>query len=248
MKLLYAALVIATLSVCTPSHGQAKPDKAATPAPKSAYFVDLTVLDLGVLLPEPPAVGSPRNNADLAELHRLEQIRTPAQIAAAKADEAEQDIFSYATVLGPGFTPANLPITSAFSANVHNDESVVAAAIKPYFHRPRPYQTDATLHPVCGLTDQPNSYPSGHSLSGYLLAFALIEIVPEKRLEILARADDYAHNRLICGVHHPSDVEASRGVAYAVFGYMLATPRFQRDLAAARDETRARLALAPPQK
>ena len=71
----------------------------------------------------------------------------------------------------------------------------------------------------------------------------LAEIVPEKRDAILARADEYAHNRLVCGVHHASDVEASRRVAYVVFGYMMATPKFQSDLAAARAETRAKLGL-----
>ena len=108
--------------------------------------------------------------------------------------------------------------------------------MKQYFQRPRPYQTDSTLHPVCELKQTHDSYPSGHGLTGYLEAFTLAELVPEKRPEILARADDYAHSRLACGVHYPSDIEASRRVAYVVFGYMLATPRFQRDLAQARGE------------
>jgi acid phosphatase (class A) len=96
------------------------------------------------------------------------------------------------------------------------------------------------------VTDVPNSYPSGHALTGYLEGLTLAEMVPEKRDEILVRADDYAHNRLVCGVHHASDVEASRRVAYVVFGYMLATPRFQSDLAAAKAETRAKLGLGEP--
>jgi len=100
-----------------------------------------------------------------------------------------------------------------------------------------------SLHPVCKLNAEPTSYPSGHTLSGYLLAFALVEMVPEKSKEILARADDYAHNRIVCGVHYPSDVEASHRVAYAMFGYMMASPRFQRELAVARLETRQRLGL-----
>jgi len=48
-----------------------------------------------------------------------------------------------------------------------------------------------SLHPVCKLNAEPTSYPSGHTLSGYLLAFALVEMVPEKSKEILARAADY---------------------------------------------------------
>ena len=115
--------------------------------------------------------------------------------------------------------------------------------LKAAFHRPRPYQFDTTLHPVCKTSEVPDSYPSGHGVSGYLLAFTVAQIVPEKRTEILARADEYAHNRLVCGVHYPSDLAASRSVAYAVFGYMMATPRFQVDLAAARTETRKKLGL-----
>jgi acid phosphatase (class A) len=227
---------------------QNKEDQALVPtAPKiarTAYYVDPMVLNIGVLLPPPPAIDSAENRADLTELHRIEQTRTPEQVVKAKADEAEEDMFVFKTVFGPGFTPEALPITAALGVHVKNEQGVVGNQLKLYYQRPRPYQTDATLHPVCELKTQHDSYPSGHGLTGYLEAFTLAEIAPEKRTEILARADDYAHDRLVCGVHYPTDIEASRRVAYAVFGYMLATPRFQRDLAAAREEMRGKLGLA----
>jgi acid phosphatase (class A) len=77
-----------------------------------------------------------------------------------------------------------------------------------------------------------------------------VQLVPEKRQQILDRADEYVHNRLICGVHYASDIEASRRVAYAIFGSLVASPNFQRDLAAAREETRRKLglSLAAPQQ
>jgi acid phosphatase (class A) len=221
-----------------------KPAKPAGAAPKAAYYIDPSVLQLPVLIPDPPAPGSAANQAELAELHRIEAARTPAQVSAAKADEAEEDMFAYKTVLGPGFNPDALPVTAELGVHVKNEQSVAGGALKTVFSRPRPYQTDKTLHPVCALTEAPNSYPSGHALTGYLEALTLAEIVPEKRTEILARADDYAHNRLVCGVHYPSDIEASRRVAYVVFGYMLATPKFQHDLAAAKAEARFKLGLA----
>lgn len=208
---------------------------------RMAYFIDASVLDMGDLLPPPAAVGSPANDVELAELHRIEQTRTPEQVAQAKADDAEEDMFIFKTVFGPNFNPAALPLTAALGEHVKNEQGIVGAQLKSFFQRPRPYQTDATLHPVCELTQAHNAYPSGHSLTGYLEAFTLAEMVPEKRLEILARADEYAYNRMVCGVHYRSDIEASRRASYAVFGYMLATPRFQRDLAAAREEMRAKL-------
>jgi acid phosphatase (class A) len=226
-----------------PAHAQTpKPPKPAAP-PKAAYYIDPAVLDLPALFPDPPAVGSAENDAQLAELHRIERTRTPAQVAAAKADEANENLFLYSTVLGPSFTADALPLTAALGAHVKNEGSVAGGALKSVFARPRPYQTDKTLHPACDTTDVPNSYPSGHALTGYLDGLTLAEIVPEKRTQILARADEYAHQRLVCGVHYPSDVEASRRVAYVVFGYMMATPKFQHDLAAARAETRAKLNL-----
>jgi acid phosphatase (class A) len=238
------ATALVAISVCAMGGAQEKPAKGAAAAPKSAYYIDTSVLGMGLLVQPPPAQDSALTKAELAEVHRVEQTRTPEQVAAAQADDKEEDIFSYRNVMGDGFAAESLPVTAAFSAHVHNEESVVGAPLKKKFQRPRPFQFDGTLHPVCALNAEATSYPSGHALSGYLLAFALVEIIPEKSQQILARADAYAHNRIVCGVHYPSDVEASRRIALAMFGYMMASPRFQKDLAAARIETRQRLGLA----
>ncbi len=218
--------------------------QTAKPAP-SPYYFDPQVLRLFPLLPPPPSPSSATTREELALLHRIEATRTPAEVAAAQADDDEEDIFSYRGVAGEGFTAAELPLTAALSAHVHNEEGAASDELKRLFARPRPYQADATLHPVCKTTTAFNSYPSGHTLSGYLLAFTLIQMLPEKKQQILDRADDYAHNRLVCGVHYPSDLEASRKTAYAIFGYMMATPRFARELQAARTEVRTHLGLTP---
>ncbi len=244
MKRMFAVGVCGWALLLAPMGASAQAMKAAKPAgaaPKLPYYIDPVVLQLPSLIPNPPALGSAANQAELAELHRIEAARTPAQVAAARADEDEEDLFAYKTVFGPGFNPTALPVTAELGAHVKNEQSVAGSALKAIFARPRPYQTDKTLHPVCALTDAPNSYPSGHALTGYLEGLTLAELVPEKRTAILARADDYAHNRMVCGVHYASDLEASRRVAYVVFGYMLATPRFQHDLAAAKAEMRAKL-------
>jgi acid phosphatase (class A) len=216
----------------------------------SAYYLESLPLHLDLILPLPPARNSATTAAELTELHHIEASRTQGQITQAQADDHEQDIFIFKTVLGPGFTAEALPITAALSAHVHKDEGAAGDPLKNIYRRPRPYQVDNTLHPVCALTSEPTSYPSGHSLSGYLLAFTLVQLVPEKREQIFERVDEYVHNRLICGVHYASDTEASRKAAYAIFGSLLASPRFQQDLAAARQETRRQLGLplaAPPQ-
>jgi acid phosphatase (class A) len=214
-----------------------------TPTAHASYYLDPLPLHLDLILPPPPARGSATSAAELTELHRIESVRTPAQVTQAEADDHEEDIFIFKTVLGPHFTAEALPITAALSAHVRKDEAAASSPLKSIYRRPRPYQVDSTLHPVCPLNPEPTSYPSGHSLSGYLLAFTLVQLVPEKRQEIFARVDEYVHNRLICGVHYASDTEASRRVAYVIFGSLVASPRFQQDLIAAREETRTKLGL-----
>jgi acid phosphatase (class A) len=242
-----AAMLMALL-VPTGVHGQTQRLEPAVasgkvPATHTGYFFDPTILDLTLILPPPPAQDSDITKAELADIHRIEKQRTPQQIAQAQADDKEEDIFIFKAALGPNFTADQLPLTTAFSGHVRLDEGAAGKPLKTSFSRPRPYQFDSSLHPVCELTKETNSYPSGHTLSGYLLAFTLVQIVPEKREQIMKRADEYANNRIVCGVHYPSDVQASHLVAYIVFGYMMANPRFQKELAIAREETRLRLGL-----
>jgi len=218
---------------------------SAQAPPKAPVFITTDQLDAISILPTPPAAGSARARAELTEVHRLQDARQPAEIAHVKADDGEEDIFVYKTVLGDGFNAAALPQTSLLSAHVHNDESVIVNPAKEFFKKRRPFNTDATVKPVCKTNANVDDYgyPSGHATTGYLEALTLILIVPEKRDEILARADDYAHSRVVCGVHYPSDTEASRLVAYSMMGIIRNNPQFRKELEAARAETRKALGL-----
>jgi acid phosphatase (class A) len=80
-------------------------------------------------------------------------------------------------------------------------------------------------------------------MAGYMLALTLIDMVPEKRDAILARAEDYGNNRLICGVQYRSDLQASKLLAYSVHAVMSNNPQYQKELAAAKLELRQALGL-----
>ena len=197
------------------------------------------------ILASPPADVSEPGKAELAELHRLEAARTPDEAAQAKWDDENEHIFIYKTVFGEKFTADQLPGVAAFGKRVRNDEGINANIAKETFQRIRPYNFDKSLHPVCATKTKNDSYPSGHATSGYLLALSLIQMAPEMRDAILARAEKYAHNRLICGVHYRSDVEASKLLAYTVHAIMAQDPQYKLELAAATSELRAALGLQP---
>lgn len=195
------------------------------------------------ILPAPPAVDSAVTRAELQELHRIQSSRTSGEEAQARADAEDESLFIYKSVLGEKFNPAALPLTAAFGQRVKHDEAVNADPVKQAFHRVRPYNLDKSLKPVCKTTTKDNSYPSGHSTAGYLAALTLIDMVPEQRDAILARADAYAHNRLVCGVHYPSDIAAAKLLAYSAHAVMGTNPQYLSELAAARLELRKQLGL-----
>jgi len=207
---------------------------------RTPVFVSPEQLDVAAVLPSPPAGNSPEAKAEMAELHRLQESRSRSQIEHAKADEGEEDIFIFKDVVGEKFRREAFPLTAALSDHVHNDGSFIVNPAKTYFHRPRPYQFDTTLKPVCKTTASTTdyAYPSGHATTGYLEALVLTLMVPEKRDAILARADDYAHSRLVCGVHYPTDTLSGKDVAYAMIGIMMGNPQFKKELEAAKAEIR----------
>jgi acid phosphatase (class A) len=228
--------IAATISILLPLFSPALARDANFVTPEQSRPLDI--------LATPPAPGSKTSDAELAELHRIEAARTPEDVARAKADDENQTIFLFETVFGDKFNKANLPAVDALGARLKADESANTGAAKEAFHRVRPYNLDKTLHPVCKTKSKDDSYPSGHTTVGYLMGLALIDLVPERRDDILARADDYAHNRLVCGVHFASDLAAARLVAYAVHAIMRLDPEYQKAAAAARAELRGALGLA----
>lgn len=203
-------------------------------------FITPDQLDPSLILPNPPADHTPAGDAELAEVHRLQDARTPADVAHAQADDVQEDIFIYRTVIGENFVAENLPQTALLSAHLHSDESLIGNVPKKYFQKLRPFNFDSTVKPVCKTKSNRDDYgyPSGHALTGYLEALALIRILPEKRDAILARADDYAHSRVVCGVHYPSDIAASKLTAYAMMGIIMNNAQFRKELEAARQEVR----------
>jgi acid phosphatase (class A) len=212
----------------------------------SAYF-DTSELDLTRLLPPAPANDSAETRADLEQMLKVQQTRSAAQSERARADVAAT-IYRLSDALGnpAGFNARSLPLTDAMFRKVLASELAVVGVAKKYYARPRPFLLDTKLEP---LIEKPNdgSYPSGHSSWVRAVALVLADMVPERRAQIIARANEYAYNRVVVGVHYPSDVEAGKLAGTAIAAALLASPDFRRDLAAATTELRQALNLpAPP--
>lgn len=217
----------------------------ADPRPDGAYVKSADV-DLVALLPPPPVAGSAEDKADAAAVHAYEKARTPETSERAKADN-EMTIFRLASVvLGPDFTPEKLPVTTAFFAKVKLDSGQPSEAIKAFYNRPRPGLADPTLQPLLPLPKNP-AYPSGHTTWARMNAIVLSAMVPEKKAEIFARADEYSDDRIVAGVHYPTDVAAGKIAGSLIAQKQLENPAFHQDFEAAKTELRSVLKLAATQ-
>jgi acid phosphatase (class A) len=206
----------------------------------AGYYLEPGDADLEWVLPPPPAPDSPEGRADLAAVLNAQRSRTPREIAEARADSVES-IFRFADVMGPSFTAAKLPFTKDFFDRVMGDEDAAIDLAKTHFNRRRPSFESAEVHPV--VPDGGPSYPSGHAAFAYLTAIILGAMVPEKASDIFERADRFAHNRVVGGVHFPTDLRAGMVAASVIANVMLHNAGFMHDFRIARSEVRSDLGL-----
>ena len=194
------------------------------------------------LLPPPPDAASAAQQRDLAAVLEVQERRTPDQIKRAIADD-ELSIFRFQDVLGPAFTAERLPVTVQFFKRVHIDARLVINASKDAWHRPRPFLVSPEVKPLGEKPRTQWSYPSGTTIFGSVTAIILANMVPEKRAQLFARADEYGANRVVLGVHYPTDVEASRIAGTVIAAALMQDPAFTAEFTSARAELRAALGL-----
>lgn len=185
----------------------------------------------------PPEFPSADGGADLAA---SQQSFSAERIAQASRDDCLDPFFAFETVMPDWFTRANLPRTAAlFDAFVYDVEPVTGEAKREWARR-RPFLLDETVARCADVElshlRTSGAYPSGHAARGWGFALILAEIAPERASEILQRGREYGDSRVVCGVHWPSDVEAGRMAASAVYARLHADRRFTRLLADARRE------------
>lgn len=215
---------------------------AALHAEDAKSYADAKEVNLLLLLPPPPANDSAQMKAELGELLTIQVTRTKEMEARAIAD-AKENIWRFADVVdNPKFAPDNLPKFTAFFDRVVETEPAVVDPAKDVWKRPRPHIYSDLVHPVVPRSKS-GSYPSGHATIGTLMGIELANMLPEKRAAIMARAWEFGQNRVVGGIHYPSDIEMGR-ISGTVIAQTISThPDFKEEFEAAKAELRATLGL-----
>jgi hypothetical protein len=182
---------------------------------------------------EPPAPGSDAAKADLAIVLWEQQRRTADDVKRAKAEE-RFTLAAFAEALGPGFDPARYPRTAALLERAGADSHDASSALKKRFNRKRPFVAYPDLvHPAIMLEPSP-SFPSGHATRSAFFALLLAQLAPERKPELIARGAQIAIDRVIGGVHWPSDIEAGQRLGRKLAEDLLTTDAYARAIAEVR--------------
>ena len=86
------------------------------------------------------------------------------------------------------------------------------------------------------LANHYNSYPSGHTATGWGLALVMAEMWPALQDTILRRGFEFGENRVIVGAHWQSDVSAGYLCGAAAVARAHTNPALEADIRAAREE------------
>ena len=230
-----AAAIIATLAIAGGVYWWLQHDR-------HTYLTGVTV-DFVEIFAAPPAPDSLATRRELDELLELQRTRTPAEVAAARADRKTEIQRFYVALGFPEDANPDLPLLLALADRVEDDTRPYVRAAKEKFRRLRPYKIEPRMEPCISHVQGDLSYPSGHANFGYVMAYVLRDLVPERETRLIARADEFARQRMVCGVHFASDIEAGREGASWLVAMLDGSKEYRKDANAAMAELRAALKL-----
>jgi membrane-associated phospholipid phosphatase len=174
--------------------------------------------------PPPPAFGSPGYLADLAEVRRLSDTRTPEQLQIAQFWASGYGAGGPAGYFGAAavelITRQHLDERRAARvlATLHMaimDASIGCYEAKYRYWYLRPYQADPAITTPVGKPNFP-SYPSAHSCLSAAAGGVLGALFPTAADDLRAKVEEAGVSRLYAGLHFRFDVTAGQALGVGV--------------------------------
>jgi acid phosphatase (class A) len=210
---------------------------AAQGAEQQVRYLSPKAVQARYLLPAPPSAGSDEYKAEIDEMLALQGRRSDVQVKQFRAQES-LGLGAFMDIMPDWCTPDNLPKLKTLIKTVSKAASGPVDNGKNYFKRARPFREDNRIQPL-GTRDQEFAYPSGHATRGILYAKILAQLEPDKADVLMERGRQIGWNRVIGGMHHPSDIAAGRVLGQAIARALLRDADFKAELKDVKDEYEA---------
>ncbi|MEQ1919064.1 MAG: nucleoside hydrolase [Elusimicrobiota bacterium] len=208
----------------------AKPDAPVKASPgfwaDAPIYVDYEQFK-SIEFPGPPSPDSERDRQDLQSVRDWQAKRSPQDCARA-ARETMPDYNHLMSEVTPFPRPLP-PEAKSFFWRVRSDAARATSVLKKRFHHARPYARGDGFTP-CIRREVEDSYPSGHAVIARIFAHILSDLDARGKKSYYARADEAGLDRVLAGVHYPSDIQAGKDFADLVYAKLSVNPDFRRDL------------------
>lgn len=188
---------------------------------------------------DPPQPGTGPFENDTYYYHFGKAQRETPRGAQAALDEVQWTSKAFSGAAGFAISPEVSPEIFKLAEGARKDARIVNRTAKKHFKRIRPYVyfSEPSISPENDEEYKTSySYPSGHSVRGWVYALTLSLVVPDSTEALFKRAQEYAINRVICGRHYKSDIDASLVEATAVMSRLMCNKAFTKQLKKARKE------------
>jgi acid phosphatase (class A) len=206
--------------------------KKARSASAQAYYVPADRLE-AARFPPPPAADSDAQKEDMALILDWRGKRTQAD-----CDRANRTFYVTFDFLWGENSPFPRPTPAGaqdFFGRIDSDIGAAVRSMKERYRRPRPDIARPCPGPNSRMKKAGNySYPSTHAAISRVFAAVLADIAPERKAEFIARADALARDRVIIGVHYPTDIDAGKLFGEIFHTELLKSEAYRGDLEKAR--------------
>ena len=235
MKQSFFRVLVSILTLCGANHVQAQ-----FPEP---FFSDETRLNPLYFLYDPPLNSISPEGEFYNDWWFYEWGKTEREFSYAVWDEAaelmsEEELGVFNDVMGIEIgdkVPEIMLLAQRATSDIYRANKVA----KNHFKRVRPF----AFYGEPSITPEMDeelakewSYPSGHAARGWMFALVLSSVAPERAEALAVRANTYAMNRVICGHHWKSDIDAGKTLAMVLFAAITGTMEYQEQLQKARAE------------
>ena len=182
-------------------------DTVIHPQPKQPIFLQTNRYPaFKAKLSKPPQSNSKEQIADEKTLLEIQTIRTNDQCTRATS-EVMVSVKSFFGAPYGTLSDKDVQKLQTIFEQVRNDADYFIQLLKKDFPRRRPFLYIAGINP-CVPKEITGAYPSGHATLAKLYALILRDLYPERSEEFSKRAQIIAEDRVLSGMHHPSDIKA----------------------------------------
>jgi len=161
-----------------------------------------------IKLDAPPAPDSDEEKTEIKQIKDLRSLLDKEAVRERIEKQDEDILFPFNRYLREN----NLEIDREKFMTILKDVNTIIFKFKFFFNRPRPHQ-HSDLDEIENVGGKSPAYPSGHSTTGAVIAELLAEQFPEHAENLRVMGTELGYNRIIAGLHHPSDHLAGLALA-----------------------------------